>query len=1519
MSFYDEYRKKKGLTNPSKEASSSFYDQVRKARANMTTEEFYSLLTPVKTETKSTSKKGSASSSSKKKKKSEPSLLDNIGQTFKNAFQALNPFDDVSFEEAVKNQLNMKVSKGAEEINRFGQRAFDSALLGAPGEIQKKVTGKDAWYRSDREGLANNILDFTSTGLGYLLPGIGATKGLKAIGLGAKEAQGLSKIGQLAKEGALTGLGLSAAEVGVREAINPQDYSASDNLKYIGLGTAAGAIADPIAYGIGKGIQHYLLPMKEAPYLNGRTVTPSIETLNKLMPKATLADLNSPTYQWIKNTVYNSRFAPITEYRMPDGRIVSRQEANNILKQTENRLNDLKAKLDESLAEFNQAVEQQYEYLKSSLTNRKGVQQGGIIRDELGDVVGRYGRISENPGWYQEFYRVHKRPPTDKDLRELAEQHVREGFVDEFGEVPPWKPKAVQEIDDQIDALKMELTDETAPALQPIINALEEEKAAILRALDDTKAQYEATKKEYEAIQQAVKNPIVKKKENSEYFKPIDELPYGIKTMKSETIPLRKPKGDKQFKDMSNDSVFSRAINYIKRKTGNKNAYYQPITRRQLLENIQKRFNIPIRSGRLGQVSDDVQGYYKVDPEVVRTRRYGDIQVIAHEIGHHLDKKFKLTDPQFDHELLKLGQATSAANYTEQEVREEGLAEFIRLFLTDPEKAVQEAPMFSQHFENVLPKNVKSALLKTQQDVDLWIEQGEAFRFRGKIDRVGKKEPIGEKIDRLYSQLIDKFDVARRIEKEITGQINSAEKSLYKRMRLAAGAPKIAERILMDLKRILQPIDEYGLTTKDVGDYVAAVHARDLEAQGIESGFTKAEIDAVIQKYDSPEMRQIQRQIVMYSNNLLDMLVQSGRISQEAVDAMRKKYPNYVPFFRYFEDDVKEGLGAKGFANITNPIKRMKGSTRDVIDPLENLIKNTFAIVNAAEKNKVGLELLRLAEYEGAGKYVEIVSGNKSAKEHVVTVYKDGEPIQLQLDKELYRTVQLLDEESTNIVLKMLSIPARALRAGATLTPEFMIRNPIRDQFQAFIVSENGYNPLFDFIPGLWEAIKGKFGRSDLYELWARAGGGYGNLMSVDRNYLREQLRQLKREGHPLNKGFKTIVNPKEWLRLLQALSELSEEATKLGEFKKALKKGKTIEEAAFQSRDLMDFARSGSAIKEWNKVITFLNANIQGKDKLFRTLFRSPAKTAMRAWTKAIVGVTLPTIGAYMAMQYLANDKQKETWRNTPQWLKDTFFILPIPGTDELARIPKPFDLAIIFSNPFEQLLDFAYKNDPRGFDEFAKDSAVGLLKIPYMLTGIAPLIENWANKSFFTEMPIVPQRDQDLLPEDQYGVSTSLTARTLGKVLNYSPYKIDNLIRGYGAGLGRYATAGLDKVLEKAGAGKMPPPEAKKWSEWPIINAFTVDSTGGGRVMNEFYETLDRMNKEAKSAEKNGRKYAKEEQLKKLRRTSREISEIRSKYREVQGSYELTPEEKRKKLDEYDKKMRELARKALESTKQK
>ena len=99
------------------------------------------------------------------------------------------------------------------------------------------------------------------------------------------------------------------------------------------------------------------------------------------------------------------------------------------------------------------------------------------------------------------------------------------------------------------------------------------------------------------------------------------------------------------------------------------------------------------------------------------------------------------------------------------------------------------------------------------------------------------------------------------------------------------------------------------------------------------------------------------------------MLVEGNMLSKDAVVAMREKHPNYMPFNRYFDEEgVGEGFGGgKGFVDVTNPVKRIEGSSRNVIDPFESIVKNTFKSMQAIERNKVGLALADLAENEGAG------------------------------------------------------------------------------------------------------------------------------------------------------------------------------------------------------------------------------------------------------------------------------------------------------------------------------------------------------------------------------------------------------------------------------------------------------------------------------------------------------------------------------------------------------------------------
>ena len=313
-----------------------------------------------------------------------------------------------------------------------------------------------------------------------------------------------------------------------------------------------------------------------------------------------------------------------------------------------------------------------------------------------------------------------------------------------------------------------------------------------------------------------------------------------------------------------------------------------------------------------------------------------------------------------------------------------------------------------------------------------------------------------------------------------------------------------------------------------------------------------------------------------------------------------------------------------------------------------------------------------------------------------------------EVDPEVYKAMKAMGKESSNLLIKVLAKPASVLRAGATLTVDFASRNPIRDVFNAFMFSESGFNPFTDFTAGLASYIKkGKY-----YDEFLKNNGGYGNIISMDRQAHREAVKRIVKQT-PTEK-FVNVINPKSWVEVMRNISDATESATKIGEFRAALRSGATPQEAAYRARDLMDFARSGNSVKEVNKVVAFLNANIQGKSKLIRAIKENPAKVS----TKLFATMALPSIGAYAATYYLAGDKQKATIKDAPDWLRDSFWLVPVPFTDTVARIPKPFEGAAV-ANTLERFLSYVQDNDKDAFDGFIK-ATVSEQSIPVMLAAL-------------------------------------------------------------------------------------------------------------------------------------------------------------------------------------------------------
>ena len=157
-----------------------------------------------------------------------------------------------------------------------------------------------------------------------------------------------------------------------------------------------------------------------------------------------------------------------------------------------------------------------------------------------------------------------------------------------------------------------------------------------------------------------------------------------------------------------------------------------------------------------------------------------------------------------------------------------------------------------------------------------------------------------------------------------------------------------------------------------------------------------------------------------------------------------------------------------------------------------------------------------------------------AGKENILKVWRDGKQEFYQLDPELYRATLALDKEAAGMFMNLLSKPAALLRAGATLSPDFMVRNPTRDMWTALVYSKYGYKPQ-DFAKGLFSILK----KDDLYWQFKASGAAHGAMVSLTvitsrvlRGIIYTDMKDKAKSfiKHP-SSYFRHYLNMGKWLR----------------------------------------------------------------------------------------------------------------------------------------------------------------------------------------------------------------------------------------------------------------------------------------------------------------------------------------------------------------------------------------------------
>lgn len=997
-------------------------------------------------------------------------------------------------------------------------------------------------------------------------------------------------------------------------------------------------------------------------------------------------------------------------------------------------------------------------------------------------------------------------------------------------------------------------------------------------------------------------------------------------------------------------------------------------------EAIRKMFNVPINEK--GITMRRAAGIYKVKPQTIRVRNQNDIDVIAHETGHHFSETNQdVRTLMATHAGELLGITPSAYAQETKAVRiEEGFAEFVRLYVTQRPEAKRLAPQFAKEFDQFIDGRppYRAIFDQLHHMIEDWFSLDPASRILAKVG--ARPQSITERLGRVFSkdrlifEALDNWRPLKLMVRDLAPDI-AASKDPFKAAHLLSGDAAVIEdwmvhgTIPYDYNKRADP-DTYGTPLheilkpvakelKEFSAYLIARRAAELSARKKENLLTADEIKAGL-SLGTPAFKAAAEKIYAYNNQLLDYAVEGGLLSKDVADKFRE-YTAYIPFFREREDDNSAGAATR------NPFKRLHGGTSNLKDPISNIIQNTANIVHATNRNAVLVKAYEIAKaVPGGGRWIEEIPLPKKAmelsterileelrrqgvqvdttmaqdlatmqtfwqrnpvgdeKSRTIIAKVNGEPKALQInDKMLWQALQAFEPVDLGLLGKMLAIPSDLLRAGVTLSPEFMARNFMRDTLTGFIQSKHGMKPIVGTIGGFKEV----WTRSDTAKLYRAFGGAYGDLWKGESSETRKILERMAKRG---KFDPRTILTPGGIISVLHRLGSVSEAGTRIAEFKKTAKLNEpatklhraakrfdvdSLIDAAYDGREVsVDFGMHGhnNTIRLLTRITPFMNPALQGwykaartgREQFFRTLLRGSAITAF-------------------SLALYSLNRGKDWYDELEQWEKNVYWHIDVGLRDKGGnviplRIPKPFEWGAVFGSIPEGLAQVAIDHNGMAFAKRLGSIWNDVFAIRAVPTAILVPAEIWANKNTFTDRPIVPESVKNLDPAMQHGPYTSLTARKAGELTGTSPAQIDHLVRGFLGTMGVYGTMLADQGVRAM--GDYPALPDSTWRQMPVVKAFVHDpDTPNSRYLNEFYNLLDKARR-ADATYKHQDGEAADAYFEKNRdaidvtgdtnRLARDLAKLRKENREIQESRDYTGSEKLRLISENNRLSKAIAK---------
>lgn len=603
----------------------------------------------------------------------------------------------------------------------------------------------------------------------------------------------------------------------------------------------------------------------------------------------------------------------------------------------------------------------------------------------------------------------------------------------------------------------------------------------------------------------------------------------------------------------------------------------------------------------------------------------------------------------------------------------------------------------------------------------------------------------------------------------------------------------------------------------------------------------------------NPEFKEWAKEVYKYSDDLIRYRVEAGLITPEFANALKKRYPHYIPTFREEGTNSKRARSARrnGGIVVSNAIGRAVGSD-GVLLPLHTaLSRKTVSTMRNAGLNQFGLALVR--EYDGnakaAEKYIWNVAESeytpteaaiesdedyKPVFENVFSVKDNGKVYDITMDEGLTAAMKAFEPDrfasyGAAKAMKKLNDLFKALCTG--YNPFFMVRNLARDMQDAGFYSTDSATWAKMF-PSAWTQIAKN---GEIWQQYKALGGSYASMLDYTTGMVKEPKNALGKAAA--------------WY---ESLGQAIEAAPRLAEFMTILaNKGgsKTVDgvkTGKFTQSDLMEamlgaadittnFARGGSVTKALNRyLVPFLNPSVQGFDKFIRnaTETRSVKAAASLILKAALMGIAPALLNA---LAYRDDDE----WDDIPANTKANYYLINF-GNGIWLKIPKGRAIAVLstaavygkekldgedvkFSDVFEVI-----KSNIAPTDIFNQNIATAWTQAK--LTNPDNPGTTWYGGN------IESDRLQNYRPEDRYDEKTDELSKAIGKLFKVSPKKVNYLLDQYSGVIGDI----LLPLMTPATSAK------SKLLAAPMA-AFTIDTTSTNKTIGKYYDLLDELKYDA------------------------------------------------------------------------